>query len=68
MKCPLYISFATLVGRGMAMTSTDCLKEECGWWDRDQEGCSVHAIATFLHHSYLDLKAIRDKMPHEEKP
>ncbi len=68
MKCPLLsIWKITNLGNEQSMF-VDCIKEKCAWWDRDQEGCSVHAIATFLHHSYLDLKAIRDKMPHEEKP
>ena len=67
MKCPQTFQIEITEDDQIQLAGADCIKEECAWWDIDQEGCGIHAITTFLHHLYIDLAQIRDKMPHEEQ-
>lgn len=45
----------------------DCIKEECAWWDHDRNICVVKSIFHDLTNIRIELREIKDKMPHEEQ-
>ncbi len=61
MKCPLYMSLATLVGRGLSITPTDCLQAECAWWNERFGMCSqaVSAYLTGIEDSRAETRAYK---------
>lgn len=49
MKCPL---------KTMARIS-DCIKEECGWYDGDGEGCVIRQIGAGLDQLSSDIAELK---------
>ncbi|MBA7707090.1 hypothetical protein ES703_115955 [subsurface metagenome] len=44
---------------------TACIKEDCAWWDKDQEQCAVMLISTGLWVISQELRELKEKVPHE---
>jgi len=40
MKCPLFRAANIIEEFDPNWSGDDCLKEECGWWDKDRKQCS----------------------------
>lgn len=67
MKCPL-LAMAEMWGEPEKKPKySDCLKEECGFWDPETMKCSEVTKTRELSIIRSLLKDIRDKMPHEEQ-
>ena len=67
MICPL-LAIATPGDMKQAHRSLICCtKEECAWWDKMVDRCSVYRAMTCLESIAGSLKAIYEKMPHEEQ-
>ena len=65
MKCPLlFIHWKTSKHTAFS-TVSDCLKEECAWWDKDGSQCSQLAKMKVLVNIESCLELIVNKMPHE---
>lgn len=65
MKCPrrkMYVHIE--LGRTIE-EFLDCLQEECGWWGEASQSCSMEAIPRIIGYVGGELKAIKEKMPHE---
>lgn len=43
----------------------DCLKEDCAWWDRDNQQCFISALGTIAANVQYWGKSIRDKITNE---
>lgn len=44
MKCPLFKDWNAADSGVFYYTNSDCLKEECAWWDTAHETCAVIAL------------------------
>ena len=67
MKCPLFaISSKEQEQRGF-LTHIDCLKEECAWWDKLCQSCSVYEISRSLMGIFDVLVDIKENMPQDER-
>ena len=63
MKCPLF-ALGILAYRGTDKGALyDCLKEECAWWDRENEDCAIFGVMSCLEAIGGVLTEIKDKMP-----
>jgi len=67
MKCPLFVLAKTAHYSENVMITTDCLKEECAWWNKDRGVCSVKLGAGAIYDLWYQLTQIKEKMPHEEQ-
>ncbi len=67
MKCPLFVMGQLANTIPAVGSNSDCLKEECAWWEANDGQCSVKVIAQFIAGIGMNIKDIRDKMPHEEQ-
>ena len=65
MKCPLLGLDEQNRPWAQKANQTECLKEECAWWDKQNECCVINSIASHLGSIWLNLSFIFDKMPHE---
>ena len=67
MKCPL-LCIGYMAGQPTAeIGETNCLKEECAWWDKLSESCCLHRIMVSLEALAGEASKIANKMPHEEQ-
>lgn len=65
MKCPLFV-LGRIVSPGPTRPQeTDCIKEECAWWEPNDGQCSVRVLAQFIAGMGSNIQAIKAKMPHE---
>ena len=64
MKCPLLVKARLEAGSPLATNLTDCLKEECAWWDGRSQVCSVLMAQVNLSSIADSLDGIMNKMPH----
>jgi len=58
MKCPLLTIGWSAARGGDRVYPTDCLKEECAWWDKVNACCTmchITSIAEVLHHDLVAL-------------
>jgi len=57
-KCPLLQRYL-IQGEDNALEALDnCLQEECAWWYRENECCSMLTLAqgsTYIHKALLDI-------------
>lgn len=64
MKCPIISAGVAADPNIGAYSGTDCLKEECAWWDSNNERCSVLVMALRIENLSDTLDTIEKKMPH----
>ena len=64
MKCPLLVSIFTHKGLKTQHTDTDCLKEECAWWDNGDECCAILGLEEYIKVISINFSELVDKMPH----
>lgn len=64
MKCPMLVEDKYFDGEKDQLILMDCLKEECGFWDKDHKNCSELGKVRELQLIRSLLREIRDKMPH----
>jgi len=67
MKCPLMRIPITVKGVADREKIDDCIKEECAWWDKLCQSCSVYEISRSLMGIFDVLVDIKDKMPPDEQ-
>ena len=67
MKCPLFVLAKTAHYSENVMITTDCLKEECAWWDDFDKRCEFRSIRVVLTQIAETLEIICNKMPHLEQ-
>ena len=67
MKCPLSNYVMERESGEDEVLLSDCLKEECAWWDKEAESCAMPTISARLGTVCDDLCEIIAKMPHEEQ-
>lgn len=67
MKCPLSNYILEKDDADNEMLVTDCLKEECAWWDNSMEMCCKKSESFRLGVIFEQLARIQDKMPHAEQ-
>ncbi|MBA7677098.1 hypothetical protein ES703_85346 [subsurface metagenome] len=48
MKCPLIRAEGYFDNKEWQVITTDCLKEECAWWDPANNCCAVRTIVSVL--------------------
>jgi len=65
MKCPVLRHAEMSSGTPYLTEGSDCLKEECAWWDGRFSQCIIFTSAEALYNLRNDIKDIKDKMPHE---
>lgn len=63
MKCPLLKITRPGLMTAEAHPRDECLKEECGWWRKDVEECSVKLIPLLLGGIGDSIQEQTDKMP-----
>jgi len=63
MKCPMSNYVMERESGEDEVLSTDCLKEECAWWNANREECAILSIELNLHELAYFTSAIRDNMP-----
>ena len=67
MKCPLSNSMVTDKSGELEFTFRDCLKEECAWWDTEEQSCDPSGLRHHLKSLIAQLWVLTEKMPHEEQ-
>lgn len=67
MKCPLFAIASKEQERRGFLTHIDCIKEECAWWDKQNDQCAVLTLGTGLWLVNKELLELLQKMPHEEQ-
>ena len=67
MKCPLLYGCWIARQREELPELSDCLKEECAWWNNDSFMCALLDIDVKLKVLGLILNDIKGKMPHEKQ-
>jgi len=67
MNCP--IARAGQLARKQYDTDelSDCIKEECAWWQSELQNCIVYQAGMEIGTLCLFLEDIKNKMPHEEQ-
>ncbi len=65
MKCPLMVSGYRDRTLDPMRPATDCLKEECAWWEKEGEGCAVMLLGLQVGTVCDQLTELLEKMPHE---
>ena len=65
MKCPLLSMYYTSGVKAKVGQATDCLKEECAWWEDKLGKCSIRRIWIALQDINEVLHDIEKKMPTE---
>jgi len=63
MECPLAMLWAEFKIAESGRNPGDCLKEECGQWDKDQKCCSEVSKARAAWALVKVMQEIRNKMP-----
>lgn len=66
MKCPILMYNYLPDENPTEGKRTDCIKEDCAWWDKDFTRCSVLTIAVKVGVLQSIVKDVRDKMPSPE--
>ena len=67
MKCPLLLIDDPFNGRRADFTRTNCLQEECAWWEDTIGKCSIRRIWIALqdiHEVLHDIAKDKRGMPH----
>lgn len=73
MKCPRTFLIEIVEGNkfadanGIKLAGAECIKEECGGWDKTQRCCGELSGTKALWTLVDVLDDIRDKMPHEKQ-
>lgn len=49
----------------LGFTLSDCQKEECAWWDPENNQCGFGSLIICLRYIATFLADLRDKMPSE---
>ncbi|MBU0847429.1 hypothetical protein KKH23_09625 [Patescibacteria group bacterium] len=65
MKCPLFRAANIIEEFDPNWSGDDCLKEECGWWDKDRKQCSELSKIEALVAINSMLGEIAGKIPFE---
>lgn len=65
MKCPLFYTGWLEHESEDSKQHTDCLQEECAWWDKDNGQCGVATLANGMWILDQLVTGIVNKMPHE---
>lgn len=68
MKCPLTFVIETGQKKVKPGDYLDCLKEECAWWDAEDNCCCIYSIPLGLLHIFKMLIDIERKMPKDLAP
>ena len=63
MKCPLLATAEIWLKPKGPIKYSDCLKEECAWWDEQNGQCVIKGIMIELRCAVDILEEVRDKMP-----
>ena len=66
MKCPLSQVTTYPELRETRFRWEDCLKEECAWWNKDENWCAILCIAKELFYISGKLFEIKNKLPSPE--
>jgi len=64
MKCPLLCKELTPAEVEGSVFVTDCLKEECAWWDSTNSICALLQLSKSLYYMGLHIAQTEIKMPH----
>lgn len=67
MRCPLTITRYKQLSVVEEVQAFDCLKEECGVWDKVLKQCVALSIGDWLENIHSVLSGMLDKMPHEKQ-
>ena len=67
MKCPLLMAGYWSSIPGFNTAKTDCLKEECVWWDKNYGHCAILGLSHELSYLASELVEIRNKLPGHER-
>ena len=65
MKCPIFHQQWLRAAAPNLPDASECLKEECAWWDKVLEQCIAISIGDWLENIHSILSGMLDKMPHE---
>jgi len=68
MKCPLFATFDKRTQMGEESDHSECLQEECAWWDQVYGLCTVLALSPIFTAMGHVLGRIHDKMPKDFPP
>jgi len=60
MQCPLLVQGNITAGVRFGKKTTDCLQEECAWWQKDTGECSVKLTAIFAGCLTDEITALTD--------
>ena len=63
MKCPLRRWVYDVEAQQLIPEQLDCLKEECAWWEKAGEGCSILLIGLRIGTLCDVLDEIQKSMP-----
>lgn len=63
MKCPLTSIGYLASERIEASRKCECGKEQCAWWNADDEECAVWTLVTGLAEIANQLALLKDKIP-----
>ena len=67
MKCPLMRIPITVKGVADREKIDDCIKEECAWWNKDREVCSIKLVAGSVYDLWYKLTQIEEKLHQNER-
>lgn len=65
MKCPLMMAGGFASNEKHTWGDVNCIEEECAWWDRQGDMCSLLCQGRALTFILARLAGIEDKMPHK---
>ena len=63
MKCPLLLPLILQLGGLPDGNEDECKREDCGWWNVEQQCCSVEVIADRLAGISANLAHLANKLP-----
>lgn len=55
-KCPLLLIGAYASAEALAEKATECLEEQCTWWDEGEEDCALYLILKSLRKEPIKTK------------
>jgi len=67
MKCPLSYRLTTDAKSVLMIEAMDCLKEECAWWDKSVNACSVTSLTRNVNALTAEVIKLRDTMSQDER-
>ena len=67
MKCPLFVRGHTQAEMKGSILQTECLKEECAWFDWRVGACSIQTLTRNVNVLAAEVVKLRDQMTQDER-